>query len=262
MRTIHRILAPVDFSEHSQRALDEAIELARSFGAELHLLHCHQLHPSAVAPYGIVVPRTFDHDVRMAALQRLSEWRDQASARGIRVLEHITARFPSEEIAAMAERLDIDLIVMGTRGLTGFRQVLLGSVAERTIRTAPCPVLTVKTRIPELSARGARWGASPQPWRSCHIRRERALPKRSTRNAPLAPILHCWRLSLGGPPHGSAQSAGFRDHAARDRDADPEGDARSLPGHHERRTGPPHARPGWRAAWSESSRTATCWRLP
>ena len=144
MKQIHKILVPVDFSDHSQRALDEAIGLAEVFGAELHLLHCYQIHPSAVAPYGIVIPETLDHDVRMAALRRLSEWREKVSVQGIRVQEHITANFPSDEIAVMAGKLGADLIVMGTRGLTGFKHVLLGSVAERTIRLAPCPVLTVK----------------------------------------------------------------------------------------------------------------------
>jgi universal stress protein A len=143
-KEIHRILVPVDFSEHSQRALDEAIALAQKFDAELHLLHCYQIHPAAMAPYGLVVPETFEHDIRMAALQRLSEWREKASAQGVRAQEHITAHFPAEEIVAMAERLAVDWIVMGTRGLTGLKHVLVGSVAERTIRLAPCPVLTVK----------------------------------------------------------------------------------------------------------------------
>jgi len=141
---IRKILVPVDFSDHSQRALDQAIEFAKAFRAELHLLHCYQIHPAAVATYGIVVPETFEHDIRMAALQRLSEWREKVATQGIRVQEHITAHFPAEEIVAMAERLGVDLIVMGTRGLTGFKHVLLGSVAERTIRLARCPVLTVK----------------------------------------------------------------------------------------------------------------------
>jgi nucleotide-binding universal stress UspA family protein len=144
MPSVHKILVPVDFSDHSERALEEAIGLARNFDAELHLLHCYQVHPQAVSPYGIVVPETFEHDIRMAALQRLSEWRDKASAQGVRVKEHITAHFPSEEIAEMASRLGVDLIVMGTRGLSGLKHVLLGSVTERTIRLAHCPVLTVK----------------------------------------------------------------------------------------------------------------------
>jgi nucleotide-binding universal stress UspA family protein len=141
---IHKILVPVDFSDHSQRALDEAIGFAKAFGAQLHLLHCYQIHPTAIAPYGVVVPEAFEQDIRMAALQRLAEWREKASAQGVRVQEHVTAHFPAEEIAGMADQLGIDLIVMGTRGLTGLKHVLLGSVAERTIRLARCPVLTVK----------------------------------------------------------------------------------------------------------------------
>jgi universal stress protein A len=141
---IRKILVPVDFSDHSQRALDEAIAFAKAFDAQLHLLHCYQVHTAAMAPYGIVVPETFEHDIRMAGLQRLAEWREKATAQGVRVQEHITAHFPAEEIAAAADRLGIDLIVMGTRGLTGLKHVLLGSVAERTIRLARCPVLTVK----------------------------------------------------------------------------------------------------------------------
>jgi nucleotide-binding universal stress UspA family protein len=145
-RAIGKILVAVDFSPHSQRALDDAIELAKTFGAELHLLHCYQIDPTSVSPYGIVVPETLEHDIRMAALQRLSEWREKAAARGVRVQEHITAHFPSEEIVAIAERQRVDLIVIGTRGLTGLKHALLGSVAERTIRHAPCPVWTVKKR--------------------------------------------------------------------------------------------------------------------
>jgi universal stress protein A len=149
MKEIHKILVPVDFSDPSQIALDEAIEFARKFRAEIHLLHCYQIHPEAViAPYGIVVPETLEHDVRMAALKRLSEWRDKAIAAGCKAFEHISAHFPSEAITETADRLGADLIVMGTRGLSGLKHVLLGSVAERTLRTAKCPVLVVKNGDP------------------------------------------------------------------------------------------------------------------
>ncbi|HEY7816644.1 MAG TPA: universal stress protein, partial [Vicinamibacteria bacterium] len=143
-KEIQKILLPVDFSDSSQRAFDQAIGLAQDFRAELHLLHCYQLHRRMVAPYGIEIPESLEHDVRMAALRRLSDWREKATAHGIRVREHISAHFPSDEIPAMAARIGANLIVMGTRGLTGLKHVLLGSVAERTMRAAPCPVLTVR----------------------------------------------------------------------------------------------------------------------
>jgi nucleotide-binding universal stress UspA family protein len=141
---IGKILVAVDFSEHAQRAFDDAIALAKTFGAQLHLLHCYQIDPVSVSPYGIVIPETLEHDIRMAALHRLSEWREKAASQGVRVQEHITAHFPSQEIVAISDRLGIDLVVMGTHGRTGFKHMLLGSVAERTIRNAKCPVLTVK----------------------------------------------------------------------------------------------------------------------
>jgi nucleotide-binding universal stress UspA family protein len=143
-KEIDRILVPVDFSEDAQRALDEAIEFAVAFGAELDLLHSYPINPQAIAPYGIVAPEEFERDLRIAARQRLSEWREKVSAAGCKGQDQLSADLPSEAILEAAQKRDVDLIVMGTRGITGLAHVLLGSVAERTIRTAPCPVLTVK----------------------------------------------------------------------------------------------------------------------
>lgn len=144
MLSIQKILVPVDFSASSRSALDLAVDLAKTFGAELHLLHCYQVTPATVAPYGIAIPETFEHDLRIACLRRLAEERARIDGAGLKVEEHISAHFPSEAIPEMAESLGIDLIVMGTRGLSGLKHVLLGSVAERTLRRAKCPVLTVK----------------------------------------------------------------------------------------------------------------------
>jgi len=142
---IHKILVPVDFSEHSQRALDEAIELAQKFDAELHLLHCYQVYPVGVAsPYDVMLPPSLERTIEESARGLLSEWGRNAARKGVKVRDHLSASAPSSGIRQMAETLDVDLIVMGTRGLSGLKHVLLGSVAERTIRIAPGPVLTVK----------------------------------------------------------------------------------------------------------------------
>jgi nucleotide-binding universal stress UspA family protein len=142
---IHKILVPVDFSEYSQRALDEAIGLAKKFAAELHLLHCYQIYPvGAVAPYDIVLPESLERTIQEAARGLLAEWADMAAGQGVHVQRHLSASAPSSAITDLAETLGVDLIVIGTRGLSGLKHVLLGSVAERTIRMAPCPVLTVK----------------------------------------------------------------------------------------------------------------------
>lgn len=144
MRKIRKILVPIDFSEHSQRALEDAIGLAKTWGAELHLLHCYLIHPAAVDLYGIEVPHNLDHDLRKAAFRRMGASSEKVRAEGVPVEVHITSRIPSVCIPAQAKRLPADLIVMGTRGLSGIKHVLLGSVTERTLRVAPCPVWVVR----------------------------------------------------------------------------------------------------------------------
>jgi universal stress protein A len=148
VQQIERILVPVDFSDESQRALDEAIGLAKHFGAELIVFHCYELPiPSfGYPPYDAVPPQSYVDAVRKAALLSTKRWSDKATAQGVRAREQIGAGFPASEIATVAEELGVDLIVMGTRGLSGLEHVLLGSVAERTVRIAPCPVLTVKRK--------------------------------------------------------------------------------------------------------------------
>ncbi len=144
MTPIRTILVPVDFSDYSQAAVDQAVALGKELGAKLHLLHCYQINVGGVSPYGVVLPQNLDREIRDAAQAKLSEWAEKAKAAGLEVETSVTPLFPSEAIASIAEDVGADLVVMGTRGLSGLKHVLLGSVAERTIRTAPCPVLTVK----------------------------------------------------------------------------------------------------------------------
>ena len=142
--SFQKILVPVDFSDHSAKALEFALELAAAFKARIELLHCYQLSPAALSPYGMVLPESFDREVREAAARRLGEWRDTVAARGVEVGAHLSSMLPSLAITDTADELKADLVVMGTRGLSGLKHVLLGSVAERVLRTARCPVLTVK----------------------------------------------------------------------------------------------------------------------
>jgi nucleotide-binding universal stress UspA family protein len=144
MAGFRKILVPVDFSKHAQRALSTAIDLAKASGGKLHLLHCYQINVGAISPYGLVIPESFDRDIREAATKQLSKWKEQVTQKGLEAEAEVSPLFPSEAIAATAERIGADLIVMGTRGLSGLKHVMLGSVAERTVRIAPCPVLTLK----------------------------------------------------------------------------------------------------------------------
>lgn len=140
---IERILVPVDFSESSKAALEHAIALARELGAEIQLLHSHPVSPGIATPYGPPLPDTVFQAIRDSAERRLGEVKSHVEEAGVRATAHLSAEAASFAIAGAAEELRSDCIVMGTRGLTGLKHVLLGSVAERTVRTAPCPVITV-----------------------------------------------------------------------------------------------------------------------
>ena len=93
--SFRKILVPVDFSDHSARALETARELAKAFDSKLLLLHCYQVNPGAISPYGIVLPEGFDREVREAAARRLDEWRDKAAADGVDVEARLSSTFPS-----------------------------------------------------------------------------------------------------------------------------------------------------------------------
>ena len=143
MSRFNKILVPVDFSEHSTAALEAAIELARVLDSKLHLLHCYQIQPGGISPYGIAIPSSYFNDIRDAAAQQLAEWQEKHVPAGIPVDVSLVSEVPSTTIVETAKEIGADLIVMGTRGLSGFKHVLLGSVAERTVRLALCPVMTV-----------------------------------------------------------------------------------------------------------------------
>ena len=139
-----RILVPLDFSKHAEAALALAIDLAKQSGAEIHLVHAYELPTAVTMAYGVAIPQSVWDGVQEAAQARLDEGRKKVAEAGVKVSTHVASGPAADAIAHAAETFGADLIVMGTRGLTGLKHVLLGSVAERTIRTAPCPVLTVK----------------------------------------------------------------------------------------------------------------------
>jgi nucleotide-binding universal stress UspA family protein len=147
MTTIRRILCPLDFSRFSRHALEQAVALAREFGAEIAALHVFAVAPvaetvSAGAPTAL-------EPVRLAASQRAAlaaELRDfayEVEADGVAVATTIAEGDPVATIVERAAAWPADLIVMGTHGRAGFERLLLGSVAEKVLRKAPCPVLTV-----------------------------------------------------------------------------------------------------------------------
>jgi nucleotide-binding universal stress UspA family protein len=141
---IQTILVPTDFSEDAEAALAEAKDLARRFGAKITLLHAYTLTPYAVSPWNGGFGAEFVVEIRKGAERTIEEVRQKVAAEGIACDTLVEEGSPSIAIVEAAKRLSSDLIVMGTRGRTGLAHVMLGSVAERTLRLAPCPVLTVK----------------------------------------------------------------------------------------------------------------------
>jgi nucleotide-binding universal stress UspA family protein len=144
MVPLRTILVPYDFSAHAEAALRSAVSLARTSQGEVHLLHSCGLPIGAMRPYEEVIPSDLPDSIRRAASERLEAVRRDAAARGVPVSAEVTSVFPVEAVLAAAEKLGADLIVAGTRGLTGLKHAVLGSVAERIGRLAPCPVLTVR----------------------------------------------------------------------------------------------------------------------
>ncbi len=144
MNQVNSVLAATDFSEHSQQAVDAAIAIAKQFGAELHLVHAFQTPVPILSPYEVVVPDGFLEQARNSAGRKLNTVVEKISSEGVEVTSHLTEIPAAPSIARLAGELGVDLIVLGTRGNTGLKHSLLGSVAERTIRLAPCSVLTVK----------------------------------------------------------------------------------------------------------------------
>lgn len=141
---LREILVPVDFSAPSERALERAIDLARTFGSRIHLLHSYAVPVQGVMPYDFAVPDHVWQGIRDAAERRLEALREKVAAAGVEASAELSEEMPAEAVVKAAGARGADLVVMGTHGHSGLKHVLLGSVAERTIRTAPCWVLAVK----------------------------------------------------------------------------------------------------------------------
>ena len=151
MIAIRRILCPLDFSRFSHHALEQAVAIARETGAEIVALHAHAVQPvTEVVTIGAPIPLEPARLVpseRQAVTRELQDFIHDVDAGGLVVAAKIIERNPVEAIVDLAQQWPADLIVMGTHGRAGFERLLLGSVAEKVLRKAPCPVLTVPRRF-------------------------------------------------------------------------------------------------------------------
>src|SRR5215475_5651686 len=178
---VNKILVPIDSSEHSTLALQWGISLAQKYGAQLLLLHVipkaveevptqgSGAHPHAYPPLEETALPYYSYEEEVRQVQPTRSRLSQPETMLIDYVEKteteladlvrthltdpgaatvkVTVGKPAEEILQVAHDEAIDLIVMGTHGRTGLRHVLLGSIAETVVRTAPCPVFTVKATV-------------------------------------------------------------------------------------------------------------------
>lgn len=149
------ILVPTDLSDGAEQALDYACELAHSLGAKVHLLNVIGIPVLGVPELGVALTSTVIDSLiqdNQRALDRLAEQKGCAAQIGQTMLKTGDAR---DVINQTAKEIGADLIVMGTHGRRGVSRALLGSVAETVVRSAPCPVLTVRMHHDEHSGRNA-----------------------------------------------------------------------------------------------------------
>jgi nucleotide-binding universal stress UspA family protein len=144
---IRTILVPIDFSPNADVAMAWAIDLAGRYGASLTVAHVAQPVAWPASPDGMMfTPADALATTRRELGESLDRTRVSIEASGIKAESALLDGIPAAEIAGLARRTGVDLIVMGTHGRTGIKHALLGSVSEKVLRTAPCPVLTVRMR--------------------------------------------------------------------------------------------------------------------
>ena len=146
---IRRILVATDFSAYSRESLTYAVYLAKCLGAELLLVHVFER--PVYSDVGVA------HSVRSGVQRWLREVKSETTAKLTALVRQLRQQWadthplwregtPSDEIVQCAKETSSDMVVLGTHGRTGLAHVLLGSVTERVLRHAPCPVLTVRPR--------------------------------------------------------------------------------------------------------------------
>ena len=148
MRQLRRILHATDFSRASRRAFQEAVALARRGHGRLMLVHVLTPPSPFVAEDGLGQPSWEDlqRRARRAATRRLDLLLGAARGAGVRAESALVEGLPFEGIVRLARRRRADVVVIGTHGRSGVGRLLMGSVAARVLRLAPCPVLTVRGR--------------------------------------------------------------------------------------------------------------------
>jgi nucleotide-binding universal stress UspA family protein len=152
MIEIQRILCPIDFSDFSRRALDHAVAIAKWYKSTITMIHvCTVVPVAAYAPGSGVLPSAVltpeDREALLAAMKRFAQGE---TGTDVPIELEIVQGSTAGAILAKADAMPADLLVMGTHGRSGFERLVLGSVTERVLRKAACPVLTVPKGVPDV----------------------------------------------------------------------------------------------------------------
>jgi nucleotide-binding universal stress UspA family protein len=148
MIRLAKLLVPTDFSEDSEQAARYAVELAKRFQAEIHCIHVVDIPADllSTSDYYMTGPsKQFIDQIREESKKNLEAFAKK-NLEGVGVRTAFLEGSPFVEIIRYAHNQEIDLVVIATHGRTGLRHVLFGSVAEKVVRKAPCPVLVVKRK--------------------------------------------------------------------------------------------------------------------
>lgn len=147
MFPVKKILCPIDFSEHSMEALENAVELAQNLDAKLVLVH-------VISPIPVVPTPSHPSEFNITSYREMLE---ESSTKTMDTIINdnipgdlecqkvIRSGDPAQEIDQVAKDENVDLLVISTHGRSGLKHLLFGSVAEKIIRHTPCPVLTIKS---------------------------------------------------------------------------------------------------------------------
>ncbi len=144
MNNVKKILVPIDFSKNSRKLLKSSIDVATKFAAELEIIYVVQ----SLEDYsGFFVPHMpiaqFEEEMMQSATRKMRNFLDENMDTSVSFTSKVLSGDVAEEIVNHANTDDIGMIVMGTHGYKGLEKVLFGSVAEKVVKTAPCPVLTI-----------------------------------------------------------------------------------------------------------------------
>lgn len=136
-----KILVPLDGSEHSIKALETAVQIAHKFNGTITLIHVYSIGGLAISPTPV---RGFIEAIRKVGARILADGEKRVKAEGVQVETLLIEGHAVEQIVKTCREGNFDLIVMGARGLSKIKEMLLGSVSDGVIRYACCPVLVVK----------------------------------------------------------------------------------------------------------------------